>query len=478
MEGTGRSPIRRLLDGVVEPAASVRRPEDRSTARLIASMIIGPAALAVAALAAWALTGPGAVIANVEVVVIGAALPFFAAAFMLCRRGRNRMAVWILVVASSCTVFALQVSALLGYNPLYKPHDAVVLVFLVVPVVLAGTVLSRRETVLIAVAEVAAILLVPIAMPVVTYELLVGGPVLLVTVVSILTVSFSAYRERIEHLRRAELVAEIAERRTAEMELGRHRDELEVLVRERTVGLERAMDELLEANEAKSRFLANMSHELRTPLNSIIGFTGVMRQRLAGPLTEEQSRQLGMVDRSSRHLLGLINQLLDLARIEAGAETFDPETFAVADLLDEVGDVIGPLADVKGLSITVDHGPLGDHGYITSDRGKVRQILLNLTGNAVKFTERGGVTLAATPYGDLVLFTVSDSGIGIPDDEIAHIFDEYRQVIGAEGGKPIGTGLGLTVSRRLAVLLGGDIEVESEVGVGSRFLVTVATKCG
>ncbi|MDO8963181.1 MAG: HAMP domain-containing sensor histidine kinase [Coriobacteriia bacterium] len=190
-------------------------------------------------------------------------------------------------------------------------------------------------------------------------------------------------------------------------------------------------------------------------------------------MTDEQGRQLTMVDRSSRHLLVLINQVLDLSRIEAGEESLESETFPLEDLLGEVRDLMAPLAETKQLVISVTRSLSETDGIVSTDRGKLRQILVNLVGNAVKFTDKGTVALSWERFNGSVSVTVSDSGAGIAPAEAERIFEAYRQIEYSDGYKPQGTGLGLTVSRRLARLLGGDIRVESELGRGSRFTVTV-----
>jgi signal transduction histidine kinase len=464
--------LRDKVDLLVEPAASVSTPEVRRTSRLIAMMLLPPWALCLLTLVVWAIE-PDRFVANVEALLVLGLLPFFAAAYILARRGAPRSSAWVLIITTTFAVFVSQFAALVGWNPIYQPTDASALAFLVVPVFLASAVLSRRATALIAAIEIAAMLCVPLVTPVVRFDQLVAGPSLIVLVIAILSIAFSSHQEQLERARSAQLRAEIEERRAAQAELSRHKDELEVLVRERTENLEYAMAQLVEANETKSRFMANMSHELRTPLNSIIGFTGVVKQEMAGPLNDEQKRQLGMVDRSSRHLLGLINQVLDLSRIEAGRETMETDTFEVSALLAEVRDIVAPLAEAKSLRIAMECERLNGRPTVTTDRGKLRQILINLLGNAVKFTERGGVQLSAYRIGDRLVMTVSDTGAGIAPDNLDAVFDEYQQIETHDGGKPQGTGLGLSVSRRLAMLLGGDIEVESELGVGSRFSVAI-----
>ncbi|MDO8963182.1 MAG: histidine kinase dimerization/phospho-acceptor domain-containing protein [Coriobacteriia bacterium] len=267
--------LRGTLDLLVEPVTAVRSPAIRSTSRLIAMMLLTPWAVCVLILAVWA-AAPDRLIANVEALMVIVLLPFFAAAYVLARRGAPTWAAWMLIVATTVVVFASQFAALFGMNPIYHPEDASALAFLVIPVFIASAILSRRATGLIAVLEVAGILIVPLVMPVVHFGQLASGPALIVMSVAALCIVFSSHRERLEYQRSSLLRSEIDSRRRAQEDLRIHHDELEVLVRERTKRLEATNAALVEANEAKSRFLANMSHELRTPLNSIIGFTGTV----------------------------------------------------------------------------------------------------------------------------------------------------------------------------------------------------------
>lgn len=256
----------------------------------------------------------------------------------------------------------------------------------------------------------------------------------------------------------------------AERELRSHKEHLEDLVTERTNELELTNLELEKATQTKSAFLANMSHELRTPLNSIIGFSGLMMQGLAGPLSEEQERQIVMVHRSGKHLLNLVNEILDIAKIESGQVSLQYDTFEPAAMLVELADAIRPLAAEKGIELVVDAPE--DLAPIVSDHGKVRQVLLNLAGNAVKFTASGRVTLGASAdssgYIELV---VADTGPGIPAERLEDIFEPFVQLEVQGKAKPGGTGLGLPISREFVKLLRGDISVTSEVEAGSTFTV-------
>ncbi len=265
---------------------------------------------------------------------------------------------------------------------------------------------------------------------------------------------------------------DVSDRVAAEREVAEHRVRLSALVRERTADLERAYEELEAASAAKDQFLANMSHELRTPLNSIIGFSDMLLSGLVGPMDVEQERQIGMINTSGKHLLELVNDVLDLARIESGNVRVEPEEFELAPLLESAIESLRPAAEGKGLALRVEQNtPVT---VVSSDRRKVRQVLLNLLGNAVKFTDAGEVVLRVTCDGrETVAFTVADTGVGIPASELKRVFDEFHQVAPPDEAKPSGTGLGLAISLRLARILGGDLVAESAPGEGSVFTFTL-----
>lgn len=224
---------------------------------------------------------------------------------------------------------------------------------------------------------------------------------------------------------------------------------------------------------AKDRFLATMSHELRTPLNAVLGYTGTLLMKLPGPLNAEQEKQLRIVKTGARHLLSLINDLLDLAKLNSGKVDIRPEPVPAREVLDEVATTLRPLAAARGLELSV--GPVPADLVLSTDRRALNQILLNLGTNACKFTERGSVRLecgrSAFQPGE-VEFRVIDTGVGIRRDDLARLFQPFVR-LDDEGGDRNGSGLGLHLSQRLADLLGGRIGVESEFGRGSRFTLTL-----
>jgi signal transduction histidine kinase len=230
--------------------------------------------------------------------------------------------------------------------------------------------------------------------------------------------------------------------------------------------VEMARDAAMEAGAAKTHFLANMSHELRTPLNAIIGFTRIV-SRDSDALPERQADNLSKVLVSAEHLLALIDEILDLSRIEAGELTLDISETSVTEVLREVTDSLEPLVERPRVQLVVDADTALPR--VVTDRDKLKQILLNLVSNAVKYTDGGTIAVRAAAVDGRLRVDVSDTGVGIPAEELGRIFDEFHQADGAISPSRPGTGLGLTISRRLARALGGDVTVESTPGVGSTF---------
>ena len=222
------------------------------------------------------------------------------------------------------------------------------------------------------------------------------------------------------------------------------------------------------ANRAKTEFLAVMSHELRTPLNAIAGYTDLIDAGVRGPVTPEQRADLGRIRRSERHLLGLINDIMNFARLEAGRVSFDIRSVRMQETLATIEALSELLARTKGISYTIE--PCDASITVAADRDKLEQILLNLVSNAVKFTDTGGaITLACESDGPDVRVTVTDTGRGIPADKLEGIFDPFIQVDKRFTREQEGVGLGLAISRDLARAMHGDLTVESTLGKGSRF---------
>ncbi len=287
-------------------------------------------------------------------------------------------------------------------------------------------------------------------------------------------ITIEAYSHQFMYNGRAARIAvinDITERKRAEAELERYRLHLEAMVRERTAELEIAKENAESADRLKSAFLATMSHELRTPLNSIIGFTGILLKGFAGPLNEEQAKQLGMAKASAMHLLDLVNDVLDISKIEAGRLVVSLKSFDFPALLRRVIAAIKPQALKKNLDLQL---IIADTvGVLQSDERRVEQIILNLVNNAVKFTDRGSVTVACMSDGQHLITRVMDTGIGIRKEDMDKLFKPFSQVVTGIARDHDGTGLGLSISRKLAEKLGGTITVESEPGKGSTFTVSL-----
>jgi signal transduction histidine kinase/CheY-like chemotaxis protein len=262
---------------------------------------------------------------------------------------------------------------------------------------------------------------------------------------------------RVEQRTRDELMAEIQDNNRA----------LEETVARRTSELKHAMETAEEASRAKSSFLANMSHELRTPMNAIIGYSEMLIEDAEDDGNDETAADLRKIQQAGKHLLALINDVLDLSKIEAGRMDLYLETFEVAPMIEEVQTTIQSLIDQNSNQLVVEVGP--EVGRMHADLTKVRQGLFNLLSNAAKFTENGRVELRVWREGEELNFAVKDSGIGIPADKLAHIFDEFSQADESTTRNFGGTGLGLAITRRFCQMMGGDVTVESAAGEGSTF---------
>jgi PAS domain S-box-containing protein len=235
--------------------------------------------------------------------------------------------------------------------------------------------------------------------------------------------------------------------------------------------LQKKNRELENANQAKDRFLASMSHELRTPLNAIIGFTGTLLMRLPGPLTADQEQQLRVVQSSSRHLLSLINDILDLAKIESGRVELFHEPVAVNAVVGDVLDSLRSMAREKHLAMVA---VLAEEDPVTqTDRRALHQILLNLANNAIKYTERGSISVSAHLNDGDISFRIVDTGVGIKPEDKARLFQAFAQLDPSSTRRVEGAGLGLYISYKLATLLDGSLTFESEFGKGSTFVLTL-----
>ncbi|RZI42748.1 response regulator [Herbaspirillum sp. HC18] len=289
-------------------------------------------------------------------------------------------------------------------------------------------------------------------------------------------------KKRLERERNARKQAEkIAEEKTREIfltnqELVRLTEHLEELVEERTAEANSARDEAVQASQSKSQFLANMSHELRTPLNAIIGYSEMLMDDARDEGLDNFIPDLQKIHGAGRHLLGLINDILDISKIEAGKMDLFLETFALPLVIEEIAATVHPLLENNGNQLVVQCS--GQVGSMHADLTKVRQILFNLLSNASKFTEQGKVTLSVVRESesdgrDWIVFSVADTGIGMNEEQLGKLFQAFTQADASTTRKYGGTGLGLTISRRFSQMMGGEIGVESEEGKGSIFSVRI-----
>jgi len=286
----------------------------------------------------------------------------------------------------------------------------------------------------------------------------------------ILDLLISTYEQAVQV--NAELQARERQVIELNMRLAHHAGELETINRE--IALKNL--ELAEASRMKSAFIANMSHELRTPLNAIIGFTGALLMKLPGPLTPEQDKQLNTIRNSARHLLSLINDILDVAKIEAGKVTLELETVQCQEVVKDVIDTLRPLALQKNLALEME---LADPEIVLeTDRRALTQILLNLGNNAIKFTETGTVRVTLSERaGDggksIIEFSVADSGAGIREEDQAKLFQAFSQLDSTSTRHAEGAGLGLYLCQNLANLIGGSLFFKSDFGHGSTFTLAL-----
>ena len=395
-------------------------------------------------------------------------------AVVVLRRGHFTTAVALVLVS-------LVAMAVANMVPTGLEGSRAIFILLALPIVLAGLLGGRRILMLAFVLSVLAVVgvtvLENVAPTLVGYSEQTYDPVLtcvsFVVGAGVLTLLVGRFGQALQRA--------LWQARSREQELEQLRDSLEVKVVERTTDLAQAVAVAQEAraaadeaNQLKTRFLANMSHELRTPLNAILNFTDMLGLPRFGPLTERQQDLQQRVLANAEHLLGLINDILDLAKIEAGRMDLFYETVNLSTLLQSIMSTAIGLTKDKGLRLTLDAPH--DLPPVWIDKTRVRQVLLNLLSNAAKFTDQGAITVRAHARPDgMVELAVQDTGIGIDPANQALIFEEFRQVQDANTRTYGGTGLGLPISKRLVAMHGGQMWMESTPGSGSTFVFTIPT---
>ncbi|MEM9773573.1 MAG: ATP-binding protein [Chloroflexota bacterium] len=366
-----------------------------------------------------------------------------------------RVISWGLLIATVGTIQLLDIGF---YSPMFY------LVF--ISVVISGYLLTRGELVAISAISIFAITffytqetlgwkVTPFPLPRIDLLLLI--------ITAIVVIALATYKS----------LTELESRST---ELEQYRDQLEELVTDRTVLLQAALKQAEAANEAKSTFLATMSHELRTPLNAIIGYTEMTQDDLKGGVISDQTLEdIERIRLSGKHLLHLINLVLDLSKVEAGEETLHFENISVAELIDEVLSYSKPYIDQSKnqLAISIQSTKGID---LHTDRKKLCQVLVNLISNAAKFTEQGNITLTVEPCLDVdkcLVFEVEDTGIGIPEEQLKTIFEPFQQADNSYDRQYEGSGLGLAICKRYCDMMGGMIKADNRPEGGAVFTVTV-----
>jgi signal transduction histidine kinase/CheY-like chemotaxis protein len=287
--------------------------------------------------------------------------------------------------------------------------------------------------------------------------------------------TLNARVEGVMAYRKMRKFSELLEEQNAELEAQKtelHFQSMEL--KEQNAELEMQKNQLTEVSRLKTNFLSNMSHELRTPLNSVIALSGVLSRKLSNKIPADEYSYIEVIERNGRHLLTLINEILDISRIEAGHEEIDISEFNVNDIVAGTVELIHPQARKKKIKLY--HLDTENKIIVSGDSQKYKHILQNLIGNAVKFTEKGKVDVIVQDAGEYIDILVTDTGIGMTDNEQQHIFDEFRQADGSTSRRFGGTGLGLAIAKKYTNLLGGTISVKSEPGAGSVFKLTMPKK--
>lgn len=460
-----KKPLVALWQRLIEPPASVEMM-DRRRSRLLASITLA-SSLIIILLTAFTLiqtlvTGQNLVTPS------SAAIVLFLGVYFLNRRGSYRIAAYLFVLSVAVGPYPGVMLALTEGGDMLSvaiQSSAIVLASILLP--------TRRDVGLITLVIAFSLLSMLIAVPEATFAQLIS-PLSVVGQFAVLTILFDVYRTNVENDRRAELLEANQALKASEEALQKFNDELEQLVAARTTELEQAKEEAEQANHVKSAFLASMSHELRTPLNAIINFTRFVVKGAQGPINEEQEETLNEVINSSRHLLSLINDVLDMSKIESGSLTlFIEENVDVRPLLETVVSTGKSLIGSKPVTLETEFD--ADLPLIRADRQRVLQILLNVMSNACKFTEAGQITLSAYHNNRSMTFAITDSGPGIKQEDQPAVFEAFKQTETGlrQGG---GTGLGLPISRSLAEAHSGKLWFESTVGEGTTFYLSLPIK--
>ncbi|NWF68032.1 MAG: hypothetical protein HXY40_03010 [Chloroflexi bacterium] len=439
---------------LVQPSAELTDIGERHSASLFCGLLLVFAVLGIVIIVAFPLFDHTSPLSLPGLLAVGLMFVPYA----LGRTRHYRVGVVILLTIINLTIF-YSVMTSTSARPMNTFY------FMVLTVVLAGILFSVRGTVVTIIFTVALMLVAPFVHP---DNLNVASPISLVILVSCLVLVLIQHRNSLERERQAELRAALQRAENANSAL--HAANAEMLHKNQELARANALAK--EHARLKSEFMATMSHELRTPLNAIRGFCGIMLEGMGGEIDEEARHMVGRIDANGTRLLTLINDVLDIAKIEAGRMEIVNETFAPRDLVKRWQTQMSVLAAQKNLTFEVQIDPQFPDTLI-GDPERLTQVAVNLLSNAFKFTEKGGVKLEVRREEATWEIVVSDSGIGIPPHAINFIFDEFRQVDGSSKRSFGGSGLGLAIVRNLCRMMDGSIKVSSVLGQGSTFTVTL-----
>ncbi|MBE7513641.1 MAG: HAMP domain-containing histidine kinase [Anaerolineales bacterium] len=376
-------------------------------------------------------------------------------------------------LAEAATLIVLSL-AVLTY---FQPDETYTLIsmrslvgWVILPVLIASITSTLRMTFLVAVGNFFVLLLIPLVNHSITIRMVMAASGFSFTVVPLILLA-SWHRSKLEKERQAELVRANERLRASELSLQQTNLTLEARVKERTLELEKAKEEAERSNQVKSMFLASMSHELRTPLNSIINFTEFVTRGVLGPINEAQLEMLTNVVGSGEHLLALINDVLDVSKIESGSlKLFVEHDVSIPEIIETAQKTGESLLKDKPVRVVSEVAP--NIPIISGDKQRLLQVMLNIVSNACKFTKEGTITLRAHHEGETIHLSITDTGAGIAGEDFEKVFEKFSQTESGlrQGG---GTGLGMPISKSLVEAHGGRLWLESSVGVGSTFHITI-----
>ncbi|MFN8376033.1 MAG: ATP-binding protein [Anaerolineae bacterium] len=447
--------LQKIWNRLVEPSSAITNVAERRQARLLTTMLLVYMTLGTVTLLLLPILNP------TSGLQVGSLIGVFLVAipYAISRTRSYKIAAYILMalvaLVSTIPLFTSTNSA--------NSNRVIILAFLVIPILLASMLLTKRGMFVVIAAVIAFVLIAPHLDPTLG---VVSAPLVLLIAASVLLYVFVNHRDGLEKDRQAELAEALKRAESANAAMIKTNAE----IAQKNQELMRANALIRETTRLKSEFMATMSHELRTPLNAIRGFTSIMLEGMGGEVDDEAVHMLSRINSNGERLLNLINDVLDIAKIEAGRLELVNEPLQPRQMVEQWRAQMSVLAEQKGVDFEVHVDPaLPETLY--GDGQRITQIAVNLLGNAFKFTTQGTVKLDVQQQADKWTIRVSDTGIGIPPHALNYIFEEFRQVDGSSKRQYGGTGLGLAIVRNLCRTMDGNILVSSELGKGSVFTV-------